>query len=175
MPYWILFEEVARKALESDRQRLLAIERLILETICFNFTSKMPFPFAIKFGKYFNGPPFPPLLSVLIVFTCLSFPVSKLLTKFAWRLAVDAYRTHVPLIYPPHTVALGCLYLAALLITFEQPPPPPSQTFQQQAMTPTQLISLLTRGGEWEDQFNINAEHLERKSIVLRIPAHQTR
>ena len=48
---------VARQALESDRQRLLAIERLILETICFNFTSKMPFPLVIKFGRYFNGSP----------------------------------------------------------------------------------------------------------------------
>ena len=100
------------------------------------------------------------------------FPVSKLLTKFAWRLAVDAYRTHVPLMYPPHTVGLGCLYLAALLITFEQPPPPPSQIFQQQAMMPIQLISLLTQGGEWEDQFNVDADHLERRSIVPRAPAH---
>lgn len=134
--------DVDPQALESDRQRLLAIERLILETICFNFTSKMAFPFVIKFGRYFN--------------------VSKILTKFAWRLAVDAYRTHVPLMYPPHTVALGCLYLAALLITFEQPPPSTSQTFQQEAMTPFQLISLLTRGGAWEDQFNIDADHLEQ-------------
>lgn len=74
--------------------------------------------------------------------------------------------------YPPHTVALGSLYLAALLITFEQPPPPPSQTFQQQAMTPTQLISLLSQGGEWEDQFNIDADHLERKFVVLKWLAH---
>ncbi|KAF9777636.1 cyclin-like protein [Thelephora terrestris] len=134
--------DVDPQALESDRQRLLAIERLILETICFNFLSKMAFPFVIKFGRYFN--------------------VSKLLTKFAWRLAVDAYRTHVPLMYPPHTVALGCLYLAALLTTFEQPPPPTSQTFQQEAMTPLQLISLLTQGGEWEEQFTIDANHLEQ-------------
>ena len=70
--------------------------------------------------------------------------------------------------YPPHTVALGCLYLAALLIAFEQPPPPTSQTFQQAAMTPFQLISLLTRGGAWEDQFNIDADHLEREWDVLR-------
>ena len=115
--------------------------------------------------QWFAFSPFAPSLSPSHVFC---FPVSKLLTKFAWRLAVDAYRTHVPLMYPPHTVALGCLYLAALLITFEQPPSPPSQTFQQQAMPSTQLISLLTQGGEWEDQFNIDADHLERKSIFLR-------
>jgi len=102
-----------------------------------------------------------------------SLSVSKLLTKFAWRLTVDAFRTHIPLIYPPHSVALGCLYLAALLMTFEQTPPPPSQTFQQQAMTPLQLISLLARGGEWEDQFNIDADHLERKLIVQQALANE--
>lgn len=115
-----------------------------------------------------------PSLSTAVALTHIFHLVSKLLTKFAWRLAVDAYRTHVPLIYPPHTVALGSLYLAALLVTFEQPPPPPSQTFQQQAMTPTQLISLLTQGGEWEDQFNVDADHLERKSIVPKALAHLT-
>jgi hypothetical protein len=42
---------------EADRQRLLAIERLILETICFNFTARMPFPYVIKLGKEFRGLP----------------------------------------------------------------------------------------------------------------------
>ena len=101
------------------------------------------------------------------LFPYSSHSVSKLLVKFAWRLAVDAYRTYVPLMYPPHTVALGCLYLAALLTTFEQPPPSTSRTFQQEAMTPLQLISLLGRGGEWEDQFNIDADHLERTFSFL--------
>lgn len=64
--------------------------------------------------------------------------------------------------YPPHTVALGCLYLAALLITFEQPTP---QTFHPEAMTPSHLISLLAQGGELEDQFNFDVDHLERKFI----------
>ena len=113
--------------------------------------------------------------SVLFTVLTPSSSVSKLLTKFAWRLTVDAFRTHIPLIYPPHTVALGCLYLSALLMTFEQTPPPPSQTFQQQAMTPLQLISLLARGGEWEDQFNIDADHLERKFIVSWILTERTR
>ena len=71
--------------------------------------------------------------------------------------------------YPPHTVALGCLYLAALFITFEQLLPPTPQTFQPEAMTPSQLISLLTQGGEWEDRFNFDVDHLERKFIVPSI------
>jgi len=45
------------QTVEHDRQRLLAVERLILETICFNFTSKMPFPYVIKIGRTFKGKP----------------------------------------------------------------------------------------------------------------------
>lgn len=44
------------QAVEQDRQRLLAIERLVLETICFNFTVRMSFPYVIKFGRALKGP-----------------------------------------------------------------------------------------------------------------------
>lgn len=47
------FEQVV----EQDRQRLLAVERLVLETICFNFTSRMPFPYVIKIGRALGGMP----------------------------------------------------------------------------------------------------------------------
>ena len=71
---------------EADRQRLMAIERLILETICFNFTSKMPFPYVIKVGKELKG-------IFLFIFSCLTFlthgSASKKLIKFAWRIAID--------------------------------------------------------------------------------------
>ncbi|KAF9245271.1 cyclin-like protein [Melanogaster broomeanus] len=113
--YAIRFPELAAKSktlggevdmdpmtVEHDRQRLLAVERLILETICFNFTSKMPFPYAIKLGRKLEA--------------------SKKLIKFAWRLTIDCHRTLVPIMYPPNTVALGCLYTAALLSTLEMPP-----------------------------------------------------
>ena len=40
---------------ENDRQRLLAVERLILETTCFNFTARVPFPYVIKLGKELRG------------------------------------------------------------------------------------------------------------------------
>ena len=40
---------------EYDRHRLLAVERLILETICFNFTTRMPFPYLIKIARAING------------------------------------------------------------------------------------------------------------------------
>ena len=43
------------QTMEHDRQRLLAIERLIVETICFNFTCRMPFPYVIKISRAFGG------------------------------------------------------------------------------------------------------------------------
>ena len=48
------------QVVEHDRQRLLAVERLLLETICFNFTSRMPFPYVIKVGRAVGGECFNP-------------------------------------------------------------------------------------------------------------------
>lgn len=41
------FEQVV----ENDRRRLIAIERLILEMICFNFGTRMSFSYVIKMGR----------------------------------------------------------------------------------------------------------------------------
>ena len=59
------------QTVEQDRQNLLGIERLILETVCFNFTVRMSFPYVIKIGRALRA--------------------SKSLTRFAWRLAVDRF------------------------------------------------------------------------------------
>lgn len=47
--------DIDPQTVESDLQRLLGVERYILGTICFNFTSKMPFPYVIKLGRHFNS------------------------------------------------------------------------------------------------------------------------
>jgi CTD kinase subunit beta len=59
------------KTAAEDRKRLIVIERLILETICFNFTVQLAFPYVIKFGKELGA--------------------TKDLTKLAWRLTADRY------------------------------------------------------------------------------------
>ncbi|KAH7922586.1 cyclin-like protein [Leucogyrophana mollusca] len=122
---------------EHDRQRLLAVERLILETICFNFTSKMPFPYVIKIGRTLGA--------------------SKKLIKLAWRLTIDCHRTLVPIQYPPHVVSLGCLYTAALLSTIE-PPPSPAQLSSGDDQ---ELLTILKSKGSWERKFMAQAEDLE--------------
>ena len=72
---------------ESDRQHLLAIERLILETICFNFTARMPFPYVIKFGKKLQGS----LRTCIFFIHTHLFQASKKVIKLAWRISIDRY------------------------------------------------------------------------------------
>ncbi|KAF6757424.1 cyclin-like protein, partial [Ephemerocybe angulata] len=122
---------------ETDRQRLLTIERLMLETICFNFTSRLAFPYVIKMGRVLKA--------------------SKKLTKFGWRIATDCHRTLLPLQYPPHTIALGSIYVAALLSSFEQPPEQSSGGFR----TALELSKTLSTHGPWEEQFQSQAEDLD--------------
>ncbi|PAV16818.1 cyclin [Pyrrhoderma noxium] len=134
--------EIDLAIVEQDRQNLLGIERLVIETISFNFTVRMPFPYVIKFSRSLN--------------------ISKKLARFAWRLASDSSRTFAPLQYPPHVVAMGCIYLAALLKSFERPPERPS-TFRSSH----ELVSLLTQSREWESKYRVCIEDLEEICHLL--------
>jgi len=129
--------------LEQDRQRLLAVERLIVELICFNFTSCMPFQYVIKIGRELKA--------------------SKKLTKFAWRLTIDSQRTLVALQYPPHVVAIACIYLAALLSTFEQSETQPSA----ECHSDREIATILGDHGLWEKKFQAQVDDLEAISHAL--------
>lgn len=129
--------------LEQDRQRLLAVERLIVELICFNFTSRMPFPYVIKIGR--------------------ELKTSKRLSKFAWRLTIDSQRTLVALQFPPHVVALACIYLAALLSTFEQNDANASPESQNNL----KIVATLRDHGPWEKKFQAQVDDLEAISHAL--------
>lgn len=39
------------QTLEADRRKLLAVERLVMETVSFNFRVRMPFPYVIKVAR----------------------------------------------------------------------------------------------------------------------------
>ncbi|KAK7030757.1 cyclin N-terminal domain-containing protein [Favolaschia claudopus] len=129
-------DSMDQQIVERDRQRLLSIERLLLETVCFNFTSRMPFPYVIKLGKTFGA--------------------SKKLTKLAWRLTIDCHRTLVPIQYPPHIVALANLYVAALLSSFEQPIASDPGT-----RTPHEIAAILGKNGDWESKYQAQVDDLE--------------
>lgn len=118
----------------------------------------MPFPYVIKIGRALKAP--------------------KKLAKFAWRLVVDRYvvfflsryfphpvveircsnRTLAPLQYPPHTIALACIYLAALLASFEQPP---QMEGVSENRTNEEIVRLLGEHGEWEQRYKACVEDLE--------------
>ncbi|KAH8825222.1 cyclin-like protein [Flagelloscypha sp. PMI_526] len=133
---------------EHDRQRLISIERLILEVICFNFTARMPFPYVIKLGKALGA--------------------SKNLTKLAWRLAADSHRTPLPILFPPHVLALGSLYVAALLEENASSGDLPTdgstgalETLSSSERTPSQLAAYLGKRGEWEAKYHSQIEDLQ--------------
>ncbi|TRM64209.1 cyclin-like protein [Schizophyllum amplum] len=128
---------------EQDRQKLLAIERLLLETICFNFTSRLCFPYVIKVAKRLSAP--------------------KKVAQLAWRLAVDSHRTLIPLQYPPHTVALGSIYVAALLSSFEQP----HEEEHPDTTSSHDIAQMLHEHGAWEASFQCQVDDLEAIAHAL--------
>ncbi|PWN53178.1 hypothetical protein IE53DRAFT_384361 [Violaceomyces palustris] len=89
--------DVDQGALENERKRLLALERLFLECMCFNFQlrSQTALNLVVKFGR--------------------ALKVPKRLCLRAWRIASDTHRTASPLQYPPNVIALASLYAAVLL------------------------------------------------------------
>ncbi|KAJ3570098.1 hypothetical protein NP233_g4627 [Leucocoprinus birnbaumii] len=124
------------QVVENDRQKLLSVERFILESICFNFTSRLPFPYVVKIGRALGA--------------------TKSLTKFAWRIVMDCYRTFLPLQYPPHTIALGGLFVACFLTSFEQ-----SNSDDPEKKVAEELTQQLKQKGEWEKRFFTQVADLE--------------
>ncbi|KNZ58039.1 hypothetical protein VP01_2009g2, partial [Puccinia sorghi] len=87
--------------LEAERHRLSGIERLLLESVCFDFGSGKPaggrdvFGYLIGIGRRLG--------------------LSRNHIQLSFRLAIDSHRTLVGLTYPPHLISLSCLYLASFL------------------------------------------------------------
>ncbi|SAM09870.1 hypothetical protein [Absidia glauca] len=82
---------------EERISRINEYEKLILETLCFNFQIIHPYETIVKFTKWIQE-------SQAID--------GKRLGKRAYSLAVDSYRMTLCLEYPAHTIAAGCIYLA---------------------------------------------------------------
>ncbi|KAF9181444.1 hypothetical protein BGZ51_005436 [Haplosporangium sp. Z 767] len=81
---------------EEQRKRVLSYEKMVLESICFDFRITQPYKYIIKFVKMMRG--------------------SKQLAGLAWNIVRDSYKIEVCLEYPPHTIAAGSIYLASKLI-----------------------------------------------------------
>ncbi|MBW0476352.1 hypothetical protein O181_016067 [Austropuccinia psidii MF-1] len=89
--------------IDSERHRLSGIERLLLETVCFDFGAGKPFGARDVFGY--------------VVGVGQRMCASQALLQLSFRLAIDSHRTLVGLTFPPHVIALACLYLASFLQT----------------------------------------------------------
>lgn len=81
---------------DEQRKRVLAYEKMVLESICFDFRIIHPYKYVIKFTKMLNA--------------------SKSVARQAWNIARDSYKIGVCLEYPPHTIAAASIYLASKLL-----------------------------------------------------------
>jgi len=165
------FIQASVQVVEHDRLKLIQIEKIILGTICYNFTSRLPFKYVIKIGRALRG------VSVVsgsrlrlsaayrshqetdaigVAVGCrLVRRSSDRLNAFFFTLL--SYRTLLPLQYPPHTIALGSLYVAALLSSFDQPPSAGNAGFR----SPHEVGEILKKHGDWEKKFKSQVEDLE--------------
>ncbi|KAI9026566.1 cyclin-like protein [Phycomyces nitens] len=91
---------------EERRRKIIGYEKLLLETLCFDFQFRHPYEYVIKFVKWVQA------------FQTLD---AKRLAHKAYSLAVDSYRTSLCVEYPAHTIAAGCIYLASRLLKEEDP------------------------------------------------------
>lgn len=125
--------------LDSERARILSIERLVLESMAFKFSANDGLRPVIKIGKKLG--------------------LSKDFCKICWKVAVDSYRTPAPLSYPPHIIALGSIYTAALLtmesLSFETP------EIMDQTRTPRWIVELLGNTGSWEEDYVAGVTHVD--------------
>lgn len=69
--------------LEGERKRVLSIERLVLETMCFRFGVQSGLGVVIKLGKALGG-----MCGALGLIT-VDLAVDKETIQRAWRVAVD--------------------------------------------------------------------------------------
>ena len=73
-------------------------------------------------------------------------------------LTSDSYRTSLPLQYPPHSVALGGLFVACFLSSFEQP-----NSDDPEKQIAEGITQKLKKKGEWERKFQTQVEDIEGK------------
>lgn len=141
----------------------------------------MPFPYVIKIGRAFGG--------AVILHDILSFAErmysdqeidetglasdyrqvrisSRQDNPHFVKCDSTSHRTVVNLEYPPHVIALGCLYLAALLSSFEQGTSPDRPGYHSSH----QIAATLGKPGQWEQQFQAQIQDLQGiRSYPIRL------
>lgn len=80
----------------------------------------------------------------------------------------SSHRTLLPLMYPPHSIALGSIYLSSLLLSFEQTSPPTRES----EIGPAELANLLNQHLNWETKFKTKAEDLDGMEFQTNVYPH---
>ncbi|KAI9592598.1 cyclin-like protein [Syncephalis fuscata] len=87
--------DMALPEFESHRQKIINLERLVLQALCFDFRVRHPGGYVIKFVQRLQG--------------------SKELAYKAWTMTIESFFTTLPLQYPPHLIAVGAVEVAQLV------------------------------------------------------------
>ena len=77
---------------KRERDRILSLERELLQTLCFDFQIDHPYRYLLLYVKQLHG--------------------GKELAQSAWSFANDSFRTTLPLQYYARIIGAGCVYLA---------------------------------------------------------------
>ncbi|KAL7419738.1 RNA polymerase II C-terminal domain kinase beta subunit [Cryptotrichosporon argae] len=129
-------------ALEGERRRVMGIERLVLETMCFSFGVDVAFPGVVKLGRKLG--------------------LSREDVQHAFCIAVDCHRTTAPLSFPPHVVSLASIYAAALFLA-------ESTTLYEG--TPTSALATMARAfgaaGAWEAEYHTSVSAIDDVAHAL--------
>lgn len=86
----------------EQRKRILGYERLVLETICFDFQITHPYAYVVKFAR--------------------ATQMTKEDAHLAFLIACDTYKTSACLRFPPHVLAAIAISVTMRLRRLNQPP-----------------------------------------------------
>jgi CTD kinase subunit beta len=166
--------------LEDERLRVLTVERLVLETICFKFGVDSALSIVIKIAKALERRSFYMVSWLVLTFSgqknvstgmegCRGL-VSSSYTATAHDKLMESYRTSAPLSYPPHLVAVAAIYASALL-SLETADP---STFDASQATPESkrfktMIDQLSTSGTWEEDYATTADLVDGQSPFTHI------
>lgn len=161
--------------LEGERQRVLSIERLVLETLCFKFSVDVGLDLVVKIGRAFHGE----LLSkfvprVMLILQSPNFYVNKLgeslLTGMLNLLVctlvrlISSHRSHAPLSFPPHVIALSSLYTASVLLLENAHPHTEYEGGEEEQRG---MVKKFGNAGPWEASYHTSKDQIDGKSPHL--------
>lgn len=72
----------------------------------------------------------------------------------------SSHRTIIGLEYPPHSVALACIYLAGLLASFEVA----TASLSDELVQIKSVVEKLSEPGDWEARYLVKLDDLEGRS-----------